>query len=190
MRSSFGTPRPRLSGPSFGDAETSFWTHPISSTLQSWQATWNAYTAPSTPAPSSPPPSGGGRGYYAEGGYVYLYDPDAASITIVASPVSANQTKVSAGTTAYNAILSAIKTGKARPIPPEQVKSYRNTVKAKVAAKPVTGYTPAPVSAPAPAIPEASSAASSVENYAPWIVLGLGLTGAAVIILTAPKKRS
>lgn len=151
---------------------------------------YNYYTKPTTSA------SGLVRGYYAEGGYVYLYDPSSGAITIVSSPRSASQVPVSVGTSAYNAILSKIRSGSAAPVTPDQVKQYRASVKSKSA--PVPSYTPAPVPSYTPApvssvsVPSASTAPASSgwSAYAPWLVLGAGAVVAVGLVLTAPKRQA
>lgn len=145
---------------------------------------YNYYTKPTTSA------SGLVRGYYAEGGYVYLYDPSSGAITIVSSPKSASQVPVSVGTSAYNAILSKIRSGSAAPVTPDQVKQYRASVKSKSA--PVPSYTPAPVSSvsvPSVSVPSASTA-PGWSAYTPWLVLGAGAVVAVGLVLTAPKRQA
>lgn len=69
---------------------------------------------------SAATPTQGAVSYYLDGEYVYLYLPSSGSITIVASPKSPTSTAVASGTSAYTAILSAIKSGKAKSISSEE----------------------------------------------------------------------
>jgi hypothetical protein len=152
---------------------------------------WNYYTGPSASTPA-PAPASGGRGYYGESGYIYLYDPSTGAVTIVASPISTSSTSVAPGTTAYNAIVQAIRSGVARPMTPDQVKAQRGAAKAAparttpsytAATTSYTAPTTAPVAAPTPS-------SDSWTQYAPWIVLGAAGLVAVGLVATAPKHEA
>lgn len=193
---------PNFSG--MGDissGEYSFWDNPLS-----WLSKNNPLTAPvvstaraaGTYTGSQGVGTGGttygGYGYYAEGGYAYLFD--GSNIWIVASPTSAAQVQVKAGTTAYNAILAQIQSGVAKKITPDILKAMRAQRKAAAPAAPSMSQqvsysysTPTTtMSANAPA-PGGATLSAQVEEYAPWLVLGGGAIIAIGLVLTAPKKR-
>lgn len=64
-------------------------------------------------------------GLFYEGGYGYHYNAVTGDITIVLSPRSASQTKMTKGSSAYKAVLSQIESGVAAPISSEELKAKR-----------------------------------------------------------------
>jgi hypothetical protein len=192
--------------PYSGDDDTSFWTHPLSTTAQAVASA--AQTAGSlwynVEGDAAPPPATGlpkVATYYQDGEYIYRYDPQGA-IQIVRSPRSRTATQVTPKSAAYKAIYGKIRSGTLTVLTPEQVKAQRSTVPATPTPTP-SGFqpsTPAPVfQLPPVATPKpvkldmqyAKNKSFLDQPYAPWVAGGavLLITVAAVLALSPRGKK-
>ena len=147
------------------------------------KGTYTSYTSiPDAPKSGGSSTSGLKTGNYAESGYTYFYNASTKAVTIVMSPKGGTNIAVSKGSKAYDAIIDAIKSGKAKPVSSEKLKEERSK-------KPQV-----PASVPAKEI--VSQAAETLPASQPfytktWFMVAAPLTLAAVIglgIMFWPKK--
>ena len=135
--------------------------------------TYTSYTAvPDAPSSQRALAAGISTGNYAESGYVYHYNAQTKAVAIVMSPKGGTNIPVTKGSKAYDAIIAAIKSKKAKPVASARVKADRATkssVPASVSQREI--------------VEEAVATLPPADPFykKPWFLVGAPLTVAALI---------